>query len=176
MAHISFPNLIQDSIHMTSFSADHSRQEQIITVCNGILSNRKPIVVIILKNPFRLFNPVSNQVNVRLAKLIHLTLRIQFAKRSHFLSGTVHPAIQFNSSRHTADVFLDNLCHQKFRHPAILIILLVLQNLNFIRKDFVWRHKAKYTIIASGMQIFRSHNIFNLINISHKIIRADLRS
>ena len=175
MPHISLPDFIQHTFRMVLLPPHQRRQIQIITVCHRILSDRKPVVIVVLKNPFRLFRPVPHQIDVRLHQLIHLALGIQLSEGYHLLNRTFHPVIQFNPPRHISDIFLQDLCDQKFRHPAVLaVFLLVLKHFDLVRQSLVRRNESKRTEVTPPMEELRPHHIFDLVGIPDEILRTDL--
>ena len=80
------------------------------------------------------------------------------------------------SSCHIAYIFFYDLCHQKFRHPVIFVIFLILQYFHFICQCLIRCHKFQCSVITSSMKLLCSYHIFYLMCISHKIFCTDFRS
>ena len=72
MPHIGFPDLIQHALDMVALSPHQCRQIQVIAVCDGVFSDGKPVVIVIFQDPLCLLGPVSQTIDIRLVKLIHL--------------------------------------------------------------------------------------------------------
>ena len=72
MTHICLSNLIQYPFFIIHVSTDFCSQVKIITVCQWIFPDRKPVIIIILQNPFGFFYLLSKQINISQHELVYL--------------------------------------------------------------------------------------------------------
>ena len=175
-AHVGFADLIKNPVRVALHSPDQGGQVQIITVGHGILADGKPVIVIVLQDPFCLFLLPPGEIDMGQKQLVEFILGIDLPKPGGPLDGVLHPGVFLHPSCHIADVFLQHLGKKKLREMVVFVILLVLHHFHFVSQGLIGRDKTDRPEVAAAVEEFRTDQILHLIAVSHKIFRGDLRT